>query len=223
MRRWRALAIVPVAAMLLTATGPVLAQDQADEEAANQRLVAPAECITEPRTVEDLTAILGLDAEGVQAPPLITITPPLGEIVDAETDLAIKEVTRTVLACFNAGDIAGAAGLMTPNGVQRSYWGLTINPESRAGTIERLKSGPVPRPEDRSVRLIAVTDASTLPDGRVAAFVVINEPILPPAGPETLLFVFANQDGQWLVDDFIDFSIVPADFGAEATPATPSS
>ena len=57
-----------------------------------------------------------------------------------------------------------------------------------------------------------------LPDGRVAAFVVLNEPLLPPAGPETLLFVFANQDGQWLVDDWIDFSIVPPNFGAEATP-----
>mgnify|MGYP000250480814 CR=1 FL=1 len=217
MQGWRALAIVPVAAMLWT--GPAMAQDDAAEDEVNARLVAPAECVTEPRTVEDLTAILALDGEGVQAPPLITITPPLGEIVDADTELAINEVTRTVLACFNAGDIGAAAGLMTENGVKRAYWGVTINEESRTGTIERLQTGPVPRPEDRSVRLIAVTDASTLPDGRVAAFVVINEPILPPAGPETLLFVFANQDGQWLIDDWVDFSIVPADFGAEATPA----
>jgi hypothetical protein len=217
MRRWRALAIVPVAAMLLT--GPVLAQDEAEEEAINQRTVAPEECVAEPRTVEDLTAILALDGEGVQAPPLIAITPPLGEIVDSETELAINEAARTVIACFNAGDIAAASGLMTENGVRRAYWGITVTEESRTGTIERLQSGPVPRPEDRSVRLIAITDASMLPDGRVAAFVVINEPILPPAGPETLLFVFANQDGQWLVDDWVDFSIVPADFGAEATPA----
>ena len=218
MRIWRGLAIVPVAAMLVA--GPVMAQDEANEEDVNQRLVAPSECVTEPRTVEDLTAILALDGEGVQAPPLITITPPLGEIVDSQTELAISEAARTVLACFNAGDIGAAAGLMTENGVKRAYWGITVTEESRAGTIERLQGAPVPRPEDRAVRLIAITDASMLPDGRVAAFVVINEPILPPAGPETLLFVFANQDGQWLVDDWIDFSIVPADFGAEATPAT---
>jgi hypothetical protein len=193
MRMWRGLAIVPIAAMLFA--GPVLAQDEAEDDAVNQRLVAPEECVTEPRTVEDLTAILALDGEGIQAPPLITITPPLGEIVDAQTDLAISETTRTVLACFNAGDIAAAAGLMTENGVRRAYWGITINEESRAGTIERLQTGPIPRPEDRSVRLIAITDASMLPDGRVAAFVVINEPILPPPGPETLLFVFASQDG----------------------------
>jgi hypothetical protein len=57
-----------------------------------------------------------------------------------------------------------------------------------------------------------------LPDGRVAAFVILNEPLLPPNGPETLLFIFANQDGTWKVDDYIDFSIVPPNFGSEATP-----
>jgi hypothetical protein len=34
-----------------------------------------------------------------------------------------------------------------------------------------------------------------------------------------LLFVFANQDDRWLVDDWIDFSIVPPNYGMEATPA----
>lgn len=218
MRRWRALAIVPVAAMLVT--GSVLAQDDGADES---RLPAPAECTAEPRTVEDLTAVLGLDGEGVQAPALITISPPLGEIVDPDTELAIQETARMVLACFNAGDISRAAGLMTDNGVQRAYWGITISPESRATTKERIAGEPIPRGEENGVRLIAVTDASTLPDGRVAAFVVMNEPILPPAGPETLLFVFADQDGRWLVDDWVDFSIIPAGFGAEATPGTPAS
>ena len=82
-----------------------------------------------------------------------------------------------------------------------------------------LQAAPEPRAAEFLTRLMTVTDVSVLPDGRVAAFVVFNEPLLPPGGPETLLFVFANQDGQWLVDDWIDFSIVPANFGAEATPA----
>ncbi len=67
-------------------------------------------------------------------------------------------------------------------------------------------------------RLLAVTDVSLRPDGRVAAFAVINDP-LPPPGPETLLLVFAHEEGRWLPDDWVDFSIVPAD-GArgEASP-----
>jgi hypothetical protein len=176
--------------------------------------------LAEPRSYEDIATILDLEGEGVPAPALTQITPPLGEIATVETTITIKEAARQVLACFNAGDIPRAAGLMTENGVRRAYWGLTIDAENREFARTRIAATPEPRAEDALVRLITVTDASVLPDGRIAAFVVLNEPLLPPSGPETLLFVFANQDGQWLVDDWIDFSIVPPDFGKEATPTS---
>lgn len=222
MRRWRALAIVPMAAILMA--GPVLAQDEADgDEAGAGRIPLAEECQVEPRAADEVTAILALDGEGIEAPGVITITPPLGEIADPDATLAIQQAAREVLACFNGGDIARATALMSENGVKRAYWGLTIDPASREETKSRLSSAPIPRPADREVRLLAVTDASVLPDGRIAAFVVINEPLLPPAGPETLLFVFVDQDGQWLVDDWVDFSIVPADFGTPEAAATPAS
>ena len=220
MRRWSVLAIAPLAALLVT--GPVLAQDSTPEadSAENPRLVAPSECVAEPRSSDDITTILDLEGEGVPAPALTQITPPLGEIADVETAISIKQTARQVLACFNAGDIPRAAGLMTENGVRRAYWGLTIDAENRELARTRITAQPEPRAEDALVRLITVTDVSVLPDGRIAAFVVLNEPLLPPSGPETLLFVFANQDGQWLVDDWIDFSIVPPNFGIEATPTS---
>jgi hypothetical protein len=219
MRRWRALAIAPVAALLIA--GSAFAQDGTPtaDDAENPRLVSPEECLAEPRAYEEIAAILQLDAEGVPQPAYVQITPPLGDIVDFDTDLAIKEVAREVLACFNAGDVPRAAGLMTDNGVIRSYWGLTIDEENRELARTRLAAAPEPRVADAYIRLLTVTDASILPDGRVAAFVVINEPLLPPAGAETLLFIFANVDGQWMVDDYIDFSIIPPDFATEATPA----
>ena len=219
MQRWRSLAMAPLAALLVT--GPVLAQESTPEAegAENPRLVAPSECVAEPRVYEDIAAILALDGEGVPAPAMTQITPPLGEVADAETSISIKEAARQVLACFNAGDIPRAAGLMTENGVRRAYWGLTIDVENRELARTRIAAPPEPRAEEALVRLITVTDISLLPDGRIAAFVVLNEPLLPPAGPETLLFVFANQDDQWLVDDWIDFSIVPPNYGMEATPA----
>ena len=97
MQGWRALAIVPVAAMLWT--GPAMAQDDAAEDEVNARLVAPAECVTEPRTVEDLTAILALDGEGVAASVMVEAPPtdkercelcppPLGSMEDADAELA---------------------------------------------------------------------------------------------------------------------------------------
>lgn len=218
MRRWRALVIAPVAALLIT--GPALAQDAtpAAGDTENPRMVSASECQSEPRAFEELATILNLDAEGVPQPAATTITPPLGENVDSATDIAIKEVAREVLACFNAGDVLRAATLMTDNGVMRSYWGLTIDEENRALARERLAAPPEARVPEAFVRLITVTDSSMLPDGRVAAFVVINEPLLPPTGPETLLFIFTNQDGQWKVDDYIDFSIIPPDYAPPSTP-----
>jgi hypothetical protein len=176
--------------------------------------------VAEPRAHEDIAAILALDGEGVPAPAMTQITPPLGDIADPETSTSIKEAARHVLACFNAGDIPRAAGLMTENGVRRAYWGLTIDAENRELARTRITAPPEPRAEEALVRLTTVTDVSLLPDGRIAAFVVLNEPLLPPPGPETLLFVFANQDGRWLVDDWIDFSIVPPNYGMEATPTS---
>src|SRR5215217_9699410 len=194
MERWRALAIAPLAALLLT--GPVLAQEGTPEAdgAENPRLVAPSECVAEPRSYEDIATILDLEGEGAPAPALTQITPPLGEIADVETAISIKQTARQVLACFNAGDIPRAAGLMTENGVRRAYWGLTIDEENRELARARIAAPPEPRAEEALVRLITVTDVSLLPDGRVAAFVVLNEPLLPPAGPETLLFIFANEN-----------------------------
>jgi hypothetical protein len=220
MRPWRALAIAPLAALLVTS--PVLAQEGTPEAdgAENPRLVAPSECVAEPRAYEDIATILALDSEGVPPPAMTQITPPLGDIADVETSISIKEAARQVLACFNAGDIPRAAGLMTENGVRRAYWGLTIDEENRQLARTRITAPPKARTEEALVRLITVTDVSLLPDGRIAAFVVLNEPLLPPSGPETLLFIFANENGQWLVDDWIDFSIVPPNYGMEATPAS---
>jgi hypothetical protein len=220
MGRWRALVIAPLAALLVT--GPVIAQESTPEAdgSENPRLVAPSECVAEPRAYEDIESILALDGDGVPAPAVTQITPPLGEVADAETSISIKEAARHVLACFNAGDIPRAAGLMTENGVRRAYWGLTIDTENRELARTRITAPSEPRAEDALVRLITVTDVSLLPDGRIAAFVVLNEPLLPPPGAETLLFVFTNQDGRWLVDDWIDFSIVPPNYGMEATPTS---
>ncbi|MCA9880506.1 MAG: hypothetical protein KC442_22075 [Thermomicrobiales bacterium] len=215
--RWRGLIAAPVAALMLAA--PVMAQDSTPTPGSeSSRNVDATVCVVEPRTFDDIAAILDLNGAGIPQPPATTITPPLGTVVDADTDAAIKAVAREVLACFNAGDIPRAAALMTESGVKRAYWGLTIDEENRELARTRLAAPAEARAEEVNIRLITITDASTLPDGRVAAFVVLNEPLLPPNGPETLLFIFANEDGTWKVDDYIDFSIVPPSFGSEATP-----
>lgn len=212
MKVWRTLAMVPLATLLLSGSA---AAYQDENDGTNPRVVSPEECVAEPRVVDEVTGLLGLAGEGVAALALPTITAPLGNNLDSEQSIPLKEAVREILACFNAGDIARASALMTDNGVIRTYWQLTETPELRATAQERVTT-PTPRPELGQIRLVTVTDISVLPDGRAIAFVVINDPAAPQPGPETLLFYFVNQDGNWLLDDWVDFSI------AAVQPSTPT-
>lgn len=209
MKVWRTLAMVPLATLLLA--GPAAAY-QDENDGSNPRVVSPEECVAEPRSGDEIASLLGLEGEGIRPPALPTITAPLGENLGSAQSVEIKEAAREILACFNAGDISRASALMTDNGVIRTYWQLTETPELRGTALERI-STPSPRPAPAQIRLVTVTDVSVLPDGRAIAFVVINDPLAPQPGPETLLFYFQNQDGRWLLDEWVDFSIaaIPAE------------
>jgi hypothetical protein len=56
-----------------------------------------------------------------------------------------------------------------------------------------------------------------LDDGRVAALALINEPVLPPQGQETLLLIFVWAEDRLFLDDIVQFSVVPL---AEGTPVS---
>jgi hypothetical protein len=66
-------------------------------------------------------------------------------------------------------------------------------------------------------RLAFLTDISILPDGKAAAVAVISDPLTPPRGRQTFLFVFVRQGDRWLIDDLVSFSI-PRRSTAAATP-----
>ncbi len=204
---WRFLFVASLITTIMAS--PAAAQDDAESEPAATRRIAPEECVSEPQVCEEIAAILELDGEGVPAPERTQITPPFGELADMTTATAVAAAAREIIACFNAGDIPRGAALMTDNGVRRAYWGLTIDEENRELAMVRIPAPPERRADEFLIRLTAVTNVTMLPDGRAAAFVVISEPLLPPGGAETLLFIFADREGRWLLDDLIDFSVLP--------------
>lgn len=216
---WRAVAVASMIGWL--PIGSALAQEgtPAAGEDGNPRVVQPRECQVEPRSGDEIAQMLQLDGEGVPPPSAITITAPLGSVVDAATAIPIKEAAREIIACFNAQDLSRAAALMSEQGLQRAFWGVTTSPEARAATKAQLAATPEPRVEEALTRLLAVTDESMLPDGRIAAFVIVSDPLLPPPGSEALLFTFVQQDGQWLLDDLVRFAVVPAAPAATPPPA----
>src|SRR4051794_38284005 len=103
MKVWRTLAILPLATLVLA--GPAAAY-QDENDGTNPRVVSPGECVSEPRAADQIAGLLGLAGEGIAPPALPTITAPLGQNLESEQAVSIKEAVREILACFNAGDIA---------------------------------------------------------------------------------------------------------------------
>ena len=214
MRRW--LTCVSVFALIGLGTGldsgRVAAQEEmATPEVSEERVVPPDECQVEPRPSEEVFALLGL-AEGADATPTAERTPvaaPPWVAADEETVSAATEATREWLACINADDNFRIAALMTDSAIVRFFGGGLAPDEAIEGARSNLAGTPVPRTEEEHVRLVAVTDVSRLEDGRVAAMALINEPVLPPRGQETLLLIFVEAEDRLFIDDIIQFSVVP--------------
>ena len=194
--------------------GSVVAQDE--EQAGEPRVIAPEECQVEPRPADEVVALIA-PAEGGQVPttaPRAPLAVPLGEPAGGGVVDEVTATTRELLACLNAGDVARTAAVMTDNGFRRLYGTGQANADALG---ERLAGTPTALPEERRTRLIAVTDVSRVPGGRVVTFVVINDPTDLPRGPETLLLTFDRVEDRWLVDDILPFSVEQA--GPAGTPA----
>lgn len=220
MRRTSFLATIP--ALALAVAGAVNAAAQDDQAEAN-RVLSPDLCQVEPRSEEELIAAFGLDAASADEAPVILraeISIPLGQPAPGEVIQGITETVREFFACNNAGDVPRTTAFLSESGIMRFY-GFGPREEAADAQFRAWAAGEAtPREENEYIRLIAVTDVSVLPDGRVAAFVITNEPLLPPRGPETLLFVFSQgEDGRWLIDDYHDFTIIAPDDGNGTPPA----
>lgn len=215
MRHRFALALVPAATLLLT---PVAFAQESTPEGEEAPEIGT--CQGEARPVDEIVAMV--ESGGAMASPAAgsrQLGAPLGQRADVDTRLAIEDTLRELYACLNANDIPRAASLMTDAGLAR-FLGTPEDPSAIEALRENLSAEPQPRAEGDDARIVAITDESLLEDGRAVAFVVVNEPILPPGGAETLAFFFREQDGSWLLDDYIDFSLTPAE---ELTGGTPEA
>src|SRR5687768_2449235 len=64
----------------------------------------PAECVVEPRTLEEIRGLSGPPPDGESASPATAPTTSRGEPADAETIAGIVATVRQFVACVNAGD-----------------------------------------------------------------------------------------------------------------------
>ena len=210
------LAVVALNAAVLPA-GVAAQDDQATPGArpARQARGVPAEeCRVEPRSGDEVLALLGLAEAATQASPQprTPVPAPPWTAADDETAAAVEMTAREWLACINADDNLRIAALMSDAALTR-FFASALGAAAKAEVIEAARANlvgtPTARAEEEQVRLVSVNDVALLDDGRIAASVVINEPALRPRGQETLLLIFTPVEDRLLIDDIIQLSVVP--------------
>jgi hypothetical protein len=178
--------------------------------ARGDRAVPVEECQVEPRVADEVFSLIGLVEGGEAAPADRTPVPaPPWTAADDEAATAVEAAAREWLACINADDNLRIAALMTDGALSRFFAGAMVAADQLEEAQARLTETPAPRAEEDQVRLVSVSDVARLDDGRIVALAVINEPALRPNGQETLLLVFDPTGERYLIDDVIQFSIVP--------------
>lgn len=197
---------VSLAAATGMLAGTVVGASAQDETDATPSLLLPTECQVEPRDQAEIDEILAAGTATVPLPDGLPV--PLGTPADAETREEVDALVRELLSCLNAGDPQRGASLFSENGV-RTFYGPAVGTDAAA---EQAPGGtPTPRGEEQQLRLLTITDVSVLDDGRLAAFAVIDDPLVRGPRAQTLLLIFVDEGGQLLVDGVVGFSLlVPA-------------
>ena len=136
---------------------------------------------------------------------------------DKETAAAAEATAHEWVACINADDNLRLASLMTDSALTRFFAGVQA-----AGAMEEaqavLAGTPEPRAEEERAQIVTVSDVSRLDDGRIVALADIKEPAARPSGQESLLLVFTPSEDRMLIDDIIQFSLVPGGPGRRSPP-----
>jgi hypothetical protein len=190
------IAVIVFVAVPLGFHGPA-AYAQDSSAAASPVVADPAECLIEPRPVEDFIALTeatpGVLQSEMQGIAVATPIMPSGGIpADPAIVAAVTETVKESTACLNAGDIPRYTALYTDAAFVLAYGGGSItDPEVFEQQLDSLAT-PRPLPPTERIEIPAVSDVRVLPDGRVTA-------ILSSKG-ESDLSVFSESGGRYLFD-----------------------
>ncbi len=191
---YRRLWILAVAMLMGLASGGVAAQDASP--AANDFVTPdPAECVVEPRTVDELRAFMDDATEDTAMRATPTVTG--GEPADPATVEAVTAVTREVYACLNANAFLRVFALYSDAYIAHSLVAEDLNPDALS-----LFATPIAPQEADARTSMAIRDVMVLPDGRVSVLVIDRNPLGGNTESPTT-YIFVEQDGRWLVDDLI--------------------
>lgn len=187
--------MIALAIGAIASHAPVAAQD------ATPIAPDPALCTLTPPTYEEVSNYAASPAAEIPASPEATpaVVLPAGEPVDEATRDAVEQSMIVNVACLNSGST-----LLTMAAYSDEALGQLIG---GAGPVSQefydSLGTPVAIPENERTVIIEFQEMVMLPDGRIAAIVLGDNPAnAEPAG--TTLFYLVEQDGHWYIDDFIN-------------------
>jgi hypothetical protein len=194
-----------LAATTVMTTMPTLAQ-----EASPTADASAAECTTEPRDVEELVGFFfGPQGTPLATPTMATVNTeaelPQGEPVDPAVEEALNATLAELIACFEAGQYARGFALMTDDLARQTGPDLSNpdedTPEEVRALLEAQLAG-TPVTDEPGMDEGATTDVGqgrdirVLEGGRVGGVWTIEG--------DAAFVVFEEQNGRWLIDEFID-------------------
>lgn len=160
----------------------------------------PADCLVEPRTVENMQSFVGTPAASPAASAQATPWDAVGNEgvpADDESVDAVNAFAYDLYACYNANSFRQVYALYTDDYLAREFPAEGISPEAL-----ELFATPIP-PQAADARIsITVRDVKMLDDGRIGFFIVSRDP-LGDGSEVAVYYILVEQDGRYLVDDQI--------------------
>ncbi len=160
----------------------------------------PEACTVAPRTLDEIAELA--KSRVPQQPPNATEAD--GSPADPETVAGITSSVEQMVACSNAGDILRRLAVYSDDRIRYAY------PDGPTSALEAMAADPLPVQPLERVAITDIENVTTLPDGRVSARIVVDNPAAHSHDPnvaqaatqqEAARLIFVQEDGSWRVDE----------------------
>ena len=179
-----------------------IAAEQAAMSGSAESAADPATCTVAPLAMANLEALAGQGGPAATVDPVSTGATASDEILGG-----IERTMGQMLACTNATDTMRRLALFTDDSLASAFAAGIPEGFAAAAAGESL-------PQEHWLTLVAIRDVTMLEDGRVMAKVEIVDPASHfhdlgiagedgAAGTITAQVVFAEVDGEWLIDGIV--------------------
>jgi hypothetical protein len=157
-------------------------------------LESPA-CAVEHRTAAAIVESAGSGDESIPIPEAIPYSAPEGIPADPATIERAPVLAESLVGCVNGGDIVGFMSLLSNDFLRRHFSDFDLSLE------EMTQLAATPTPLDEQLVLVAISDVTELPDGRIRVLVLLDQGEIESPELNSLL-TLVETEGHLLIDEW---------------------